>query len=50
MINIMAYDLHGPWDMRIGTNAPLYEGLSDVTTLQRQLNVDAAISYWIKEG
>lgn len=49
-INIMAYDLHGPWDMRIGINAPLYEGLSDVTPLQKQLNVNASIHYWLREG
>lgn len=46
----MTYDLHGPWDMRIGHNAPLYEGLADVTPLQKQLNVNASIHYWLKEG
>lgn len=50
MINIMTYDLHGPWDMRIGNNAPLYEGLMDVTPLQRQLNINASVNYWLKEG
>lgn len=46
----MAYDLHGPWDLRIDHNAPLYEGLTDVTPLQKQLNVNASINYWLDQG
>lgn len=46
----MAYDLHGPWDMRLGHNAPLYEGLADVTPQQKQLNVNSSIQYWLSQG
>ncbi|PNF19362.1 Acidic mammalian chitinase [Cryptotermes secundus] len=44
-INVMTYDLHGPWDPVTGHNAPLYAGSND-----DGLTVDAAIQYWIKEG
>lgn len=46
----MAYDLHGPWDHKIGINAPLYVGSADFSALQRQLNVNASIHYWLREG
>lgn len=46
----MTYDLHGSWDSSIGINAPLYAGANDVTEIQKQLNVDSCIKYWISEG
>lgn len=46
----MAYDLHGPWDLQIDHNAPLYEGAADITLLQKQLNVNASIHYWLSQG
>ncbi|XP_059612894.1 chitinase-3-like protein 1 isoform X2 [Phlebotomus argentipes] len=49
-IGIMTYDLHGSWDQKIGNNAPLYAGSWDETARERQLNVDAAISYWLQSG
>lgn len=49
-INVMTYDLHGPWDVRLGLNAPLYEGFEDTTPLQRQLNVNTSIYYWLSQG
>ncbi|XP_055374480.1 chitinase-3-like protein 1 [Condylostylus longicornis] len=50
LINIMAYDLHGTWDQTTGINAPLYEGPNDVTEIQKQLNVDSCVQYWLKQG
>lgn len=50
LINIMAYDFHGSWEQRTGYNAALYEGLTDTTPLQRQLNVNASVQYWISQG
>ncbi|XP_023723097.2 acidic mammalian chitinase [Cryptotermes secundus] len=44
-INVMTYDLHGPWDPVTGHNAPLYAGSND-----DGLTVDAAIQYWINQG
>lgn len=49
-INVMAYDLHGPWDSVTGENTPLYAGPSDRTAYQRNLNADSAIRYWIQKG
>lgn len=47
---LMAYDLHGPWDDNIGLNAPLYESDSDQTTIEKQLNVNASVHYWLRSG
>ncbi|GFG35165.1 hypothetical protein Cfor_12741 [Coptotermes formosanus] len=49
-INVMTYDLHGPWDSATGENAPLYAGPSDKTAYLRNLNADSAIQYWIQKG
>lgn len=49
-INVMAYDLHGPWEAVTGHNAPLYPSSKDVTAQQKSLNVDAAIKYWLAQG
>ncbi|KAH8314347.1 chitinase-3-like protein 1 [Drosophila kikkawai] len=53
LINVMAYDLHGPWDPVVGINAPLYGSASDATDStgrQQQLNVDAIVKYWLQAG
>ncbi|KAH8372865.1 hypothetical protein KR009_007002 [Drosophila setifemur] len=53
LINVMAYDLHGPWDETLGFNAPLYPAdsdASDITGRQQQLNVDAIVKYWLQSG
>ncbi|XP_016929885.3 chitinase-3-like protein 1 [Drosophila suzukii] len=53
LINVMAYDLHGPWDQVVGINAPLYAAesdASDATGRQQQLNVDAIVKYWLQAG
>ncbi|CAO1342835.1 unnamed protein product [Diamesa hyperborea] len=45
-INVMTYDLHGPWDGFTGIHAPLYAGPDQ----NKQLNVDAAIKFWLSQG
>ncbi|KAH8372051.1 hypothetical protein KR093_009815, partial [Drosophila rubida] len=50
LINVMAYDLHGPWDAKLGINAPLYAGANDKTPREQQLNVDAVVQYWLAAG
>ncbi|RZC35409.1 chitinase, partial [Asbolus verrucosus] len=50
LINVMTYDLHGPWDDVTGQNAPLYASPLDVSENQKLLNVDAAIRGWIARG
>lgn len=49
-INIMTYDLHGSWDETIGINAPMFGSSADVTEKEQQLNVNASIHYWLREG
>lgn len=36
-INLMAYDLHGPWEKKTGHNSPLY-ARNDETGDERTLN------------
>ncbi|CAH0550889.1 unnamed protein product [Brassicogethes aeneus] len=50
LINVMTYDLHGSWDGVTGQNAPLYASSKDVSSAQKQLNVDACIRGWIQRG
>lgn len=38
-INLMSYDLHGPWEHFTGINAPLYPSSQDTTPEAQQLNV-----------
>jgi chitinase len=47
-INVMAYDLHGPWEPAAGHNAPLYASPNDPGPAS--LNVDAAISGYLSAG
>ncbi|XP_053686883.1 chitinase-3-like protein 1 [Sabethes cyaneus] len=49
-INVMTYDMHGAWENTCGLNAPLYGGPADVSELQKQLNVNASIHYWLSQG
>lgn len=46
----MTYDFHGSWDPVLGFNAPLFAGAADKTEYQRQLNVNASLSYWVEQG
>ncbi|EDW85810.1 uncharacterized protein Dwil_GK23269 [Drosophila willistoni] len=50
LINIMAYDLHGPWDAVLGINAPLSPKSNDSLPREQELNVDAIVKYWLKAG
>ncbi|XP_058054145.1 acidic mammalian chitinase [Anopheles bellator] len=49
-LNVMVYDMHGAWENHAGINAPLFAGLADQTATDRQLNVHAAIQYWLDQG
>ncbi|XP_071132083.1 probable chitinase 10 isoform X1 [Mytilus edulis] len=48
-INLMAYDLHGSWEIFLGHNSPLY-ARSDESTEQKTLNQDYAINLWLNGG
>ncbi|XP_055531990.1 chitinase-3-like protein 1 [Wyeomyia smithii] len=49
-INVMTYDMHGAWENTAGINAPLYKGPADRTEIQKQLNVNASVHYWLSQG
>ncbi|XP_065368948.1 probable chitinase 10 [Calliphora vicina] len=49
-INVMAYDLHGPWESEIGHNAPLYAGSLDTTERAKQHSFDGLAKYWLSQG
>ncbi|XP_055609283.1 chitinase-3-like protein 1 [Uranotaenia lowii] len=49
-INVMAYDLHGPWEPLTGHNAPLLPGPHDISPLQYELNVEAVVRFWLQSG
>ncbi|GLV40355.1 Chitinase 7 [Carabus blaptoides fortunei] len=46
-INVMTYDIHGPWDGMTGHNAPLNPSSRDMNPY---LNVKACIQSWINHG
>ncbi|XP_065077234.1 chitotriosidase-1-like [Ochlerotatus camptorhynchus] len=49
-VNVMTYDMNGAWNDYCGLNAPLYQGPSDVTEIQQQLNANTSIHYWLSQG
>lgn len=49
-INIMAYDLHGPWESSVGHNAPIYASNSDITERAKQHSFDGLAKYWLAQG
>lgn len=49
-INVMTYDLHGPWEKMTGINGAMYAGPADHSATQKQLNVDACVKFWLSAG
>ena len=47
-VNLMTYDLHGPWDPITNFNAPLYQAYNDPG--DSSLNVDAVVTDYIDAG
>ncbi|PZD95395.1 hypothetical protein DNH61_12720 [Paenibacillus sambharensis] len=47
-VNIMSYDIHGPWDSRTGFNAPLYKDPASV--FAGATSVHDAVQLYIKAG
>lgn len=47
-IQIMTYDMHGPWSAHAGYNSALYASPTD--TDGRALNFEAAATYWLNRG
>lgn len=47
-VNIMSYDLHGPWDQYSDFNAPLYNKSS--SSPQYKISVDSSVEAWVNAG
>lgn len=47
-VNIMTYDLHGPWDSFSDFNAPLYN--KSGASAQYKISVDTSVNSWINAG
>ncbi|RVE46557.1 hypothetical protein evm_008792 [Chilo suppressalis] len=52
LVNLMAHDLHGPWDPFTGHNAALRKGDDVAESVPREilLTVDVAVQYWLSKG
>lgn len=48
-INLMTYDLHGPWETKLGHNAPLKARLDD-DEKDKKLNLEFVVDYWLSKG
>jgi len=48
-INVITYDLRGPWDGKADHNAPIAERLVD-TYAYKNLNVKDGMAYWVELG
>ncbi|CAH0403339.1 unnamed protein product [Chilo suppressalis] len=50
-VNLMTYDMYGPWETLTGHNAGLHKGDFDGSTPREQLfTADVAVEYWLREG
>ncbi|XP_072419793.1 acidic mammalian chitinase-like [Chiloscyllium punctatum] len=48
-IGVMTYEFHGPWDVKIGPNSPLYRSSTDYYD-DKYFNVEFATNYWKENG
>ncbi|RZC36447.1 Glyco hydro 18 domain containing protein, partial [Asbolus verrucosus] len=49
-INIMTYDMYGPWSEYTGQNSPLWPSSVESNWEKANLNMDAAVTQWIDAG
>nr|ALO79339.1 chitinase 2 [Chilo suppressalis] len=50
-VNLMTYDMYGPWETLTGHNAGLHKGDFDGSTPREQLfTADVAVEYWLRDG
>lgn len=47
-VNIMTYDLHGPWDQYSDFNAPLYN--KSGSSPQYKISIDSIVEAWVNAG
>nr|ALO79348.1 chitinase 11 [Chilo suppressalis] len=51
LVNLMAHDLHGPWDPFTNHNAALHKGEGEQNVAKEDLLTDeAAVEYWLSKG
>ena len=49
-LKIKLQDLHGAWEKFTGHHSALYGRSDETDALQKTLNVDFAVNYWINNG
>ena len=49
LINLMVYDLNGPWNSFAAINAPLYPSTQE-SGKQAMLNMHRSVEYWLEQG
>lgn len=47
-VNLMTYDIHGPWDMYTDFNSPLYDNYDQ--SLQYKISIDSSVKAWLRAG
>ena len=47
-VNLMTYDIHGPWDLYSDFNSPLFDG--DDQSLQYKISIDSSVRLWLNAG
>jgi hypothetical protein len=47
-VNLMTYDIHGPWDTYSDFNSPLYN--NDDESYQYKISIDSSVKAWLNAG
>ena len=47
-VNLMTYDIHGPWDTYSDFNSPLYN--NDDKSYQYKISIDSSVKAWLNAG
>lgn len=47
-VNIMTYDMHGPWDGYSDYNSPLYN--NTLSSPQYKISIDTSVNAWVESG
>lgn len=47
-VNLMTYDIHGPWDTYSDFNSPLYDNYNE--SYQYKVSIDSSVKMWLNAG
>lgn len=47
-VNLMTYDIHGPWDTYSDFNSPLYDNYDE--SYQYKISIDSGVKMWLNAG